>query len=165
MSNENTCNIFKDFNRNLMDYFTGDNPRPSTSEEYLESEEFKILRNFLSNDQYMRHDLYNNEQWKKTLFEYLPDRMKPMIQHINLMDYQMKKVESYDKIVEEFHYNIGQIYNFALLFINEKNKGEDLYEPVQIANVLKHLAIGLVSEVNKYNYYKTNKHIKANVSL
>ena len=162
---KNKCDVFQDFNKNLMDYFTGDNPKPITSEEYLESEEYKILRNYLSNEKYARFELYNNEQWKKALFEYLPDNLKPLIQYINLMDYQIKTVESYDKIVEEFHYNINQIYDFALLFLSEKNKGDVLYEPIQIANVLKHLAIGIISEVNKYNFYRTNKNIKANINL
>ena len=152
----------QNFNNHLMQFLIGNKLLPSTPSEHLEANEYKVFKEFLTDNKFKRKDLFPTSQWLKTLKLYLPEQLKYLADYVKLIDSPMKEVENYDKVLEEYYHNVKEIYTFALLFIKEKNKGVDFYEPVVINNVLKHIAIGLVSEVERYKYYKSRKEMKLN---
>lgn len=148
---------FNNFNNMVMDSLVGSDPIPISYDDYLESEQYKILKNFLTHEQRERRELFPISQWKEALELYLPDQLKYLIKYINLIDINIEDHTEYNKIVEECYYNITEIQRFATLFIKAKDKSDIEYNPIQIGNVFKHLSTGLISEVSKLKYYSEER--------
>lgn len=149
----------------LMNEITSYDPMPASSEDYLESEQYKILRNYLAFEKNSIEDFIPINQWKNVLRDFLPDPIKYLAEEVKLVDFPLKAVMDYNKIQDEFYANVNTIHRLALKFIEIKNKGEIYMEPIQVANVLKHLAEGILAETAKFQFYKSNREKKLKIVL
>lgn len=162
--NPNNEDIIKQFNKNILNLiFRDDSLKPRNSEEFMEAETYKIFKKYLQGDK-PRCDLFPLDQWKQALYEFLPDQLKDMINQIDLIDYPLEEKIDYNKILEEIYHNIKEIKQFAIKYIEIKNNADFFIPPVQNANVLNHLAIGIIAEKEKYNYYSNERGLKININ-
>lgn len=149
----------------LMNEISSYDPMPSSSEDYLESEQYKILKNYLSFEKCSVENFIPINQWKNVLRDFLPDPVKYLADEVKLVDYPLEAIANYNKIQDEFYANINTLNRLALKFIEIKNKGEIYMEPIQVANTLKHLAEGILAETAKFQFYKSNREKKLKITL
>lgn len=165
MNTEQLHKEIADIEKYLMNEITSYDPLPEKPEDYLQSEQYKILKNYLAFEKNSIIDLMPIDQWRKALTNFLPDKLKYMTDNLVLVDYPLTTFSDYNKIQEEFYANVNAINRFAMMFIAEKNKGEVILEPIQVANVLKHLAEGILAETYKFKFYKNAREQKLRVSF
>lgn len=164
MNYENLHNELINLENFLLKEVSTYEPLPETSKDYLESEQFKILKKYMNCEKNSIKDLINLSQWKEVLMDYLPNEYKYMACNLDLIDYPFEEKTDYNQISEEYYHNIKELFNLALTFINEKNKGEVLIEPIIVGNVLKHITEAIVSEVYKFKFYKEYRRENLKVS-
>lgn len=154
-----------DFEHGLIDSLVGQDPLPTNEFEEIEASSYDFLKKYLSNEEYKRMELFPTKQWLKALYLYLPQKFHYLADDINLLDSPLKEVEDHDKIIEEFFHNTKEIHDFSIKFIKEKNKYLDEISPIDIANVLKHIAMGLVAEASRVRFYKNMRKEKIKINM
>lgn len=153
------------FDHNLIDSLVGQDPLPTNEFEEIEASSYKFLKEYLSGKKYKRAELFSTNQWLKALYLYLPKKFHYLADEINLLDSPLKNVEDHDKVIEEFFHNTKEIHDFSIKFIKEKNKYLDEVSPIDISNVLKHIAMGLVAETSRVRFYKNMRKQKIKINM
>lgn len=146
----------------IMEFLTG-KKIPETNEDYLVYEQEKIFKSFLTDKKFKRKELFPINQWKKALNELLPCEFKDLLSTLNLIDIQLTEKIDYNRIIEECYNNITKICDFAIMFKEKREIIDKPFPPVVIANIYKHLAIGLIAEVEKFHYYTSDRQLKVNI--
>lgn len=154
-----------EFDHRLIDSLVGQDPLPTNEFEEIEASSYKFLKKYLSGEEYRRAELFSTGQWLKALYQYLPEKFHALADEINLLDSPLKNVEDHDKVIEEFFHNTKEIHDFSIRFIKEKNKYLDEISKIDVANVLKHIAMGLVAESSRVRFYKNMRKQKLNINL
>ena len=162
---DSMCEQINDFEHDLIDSLVGQDPIPTNEFEEIEAASYKFLKEFLSGEEYRRAELFPTGEWIKALYIYLPKKFHYLADEINLLDSPLKDVEDHDKVIEEFFHNTKEIHDFSIRFINEKNKYLDEISPIDIANVLKHIAMGLVAETSRVRFYKNMRKEKIKINM